>query len=394
MIIKKTQFLWFWILLLTNMPAYLYTNFRVFSMAMALTQYLLLLYVICMFFSTKGKAFSKMYWMLIVAGLVEYIASLKNPLALPNVYLKSLMKSIGVWGFMDQNIRKNGSDFLKVYGLVLSILITLNLATIILFPSGMYTSGAYTNCFFLGYDNTHIVVQLPALCVLALIAQESKQFHRLFWMTLIIVIISQAITFSVTSIVGVAAFVVGLLLLRYGKEKSKLRNLLFVRPLFSFAAFGAVTTGLVSGSLLLYFQDVFLNLFHKDATLSSRTRIWLNSLQHISQRPLWGYGYEDGSIVNSQLVNVFGQTGWGGSSHNTYLWILFLGGVILFAVVTVMFAMLDIRVGKFVNRKNQIIKLWIFVVLLMGLVESHYDGLLFTALIVGYNFPWQSEELQ
>lgn len=390
--ILKKQFLWFWIILLINMPTYLYTNFKVFSTIMALTQYLLLIYVGCIFFSTKGKAFSKMYWLLIAAFLVEYIASLMNPLATPNAYFKSLIKDIGVWGFMDQKIRKNGSDFLKVYGFALSILIMLNLATIILFPDGMYSSGAYTNCYFLGYDNTHIVVQLPALCVLALMGIESRLFQRLFWIVLIIVILSQAITFSATSIIGVMIFVLGLIFLHYGKEKSKLWNFLFPRPLVAFATFGVVTIGLVSGSLLLYFQDFFVNVLHKDPTLGARTRIWLNSLLHISQRPLWGYGYEDSSLINSQLVNIVGQVGWGGSSHNIYLWILFLGGVILLAVVTVMFVMLDIRVGKCTNKKTQIIKLWIFVVLLMGLVESHYDVLLFTTLIVGYNLLYQVEK--
>ena len=387
MIKSKKQLLWFLILFIINTPAYFYNNFRIFGMMMALMQYTLTAYAFILLIRTRLKAFSPMYWLLMLAFIIEYIASTMNPLAMPWAYLITIIKSAGVLAFMDYNVSHEGNAFLKVYGLVLSILITINLATLILFPNGMYTSGAYTRCFFLGYDNTHINVQLPAMCILALSAEMSQKSNKLLLFDIAIVIISTAITKSATSIIGVAVFVLGLTILRMGKEKYRLRKLLFLRPVISFAIFGAITVGLVSGTLLLSFSDIFQTVFQKDATLSARTRIWSNSLIHIAQRPMWGYGYENSDVVNKQLVNVFGQVGWGGSSHNTYLWILFTGGIILLTVVVLIFWIFDRRVNKFSDRSAQLIKLWVIVVLIMGLVETHFDGLLYTTLIVGYNLP-------
>ena len=387
MVVNEKRLLWFLILFIINTPAYFYNNFRVFGMIMALMEYILTAYAFILLIKKGMKAFSPMYWLLMLALIIEYIASTMNPLAMPWDYLKTVFKSAGVWAFMDYNVSHKGNAFLKVYGLVLSILITVNLASMILFPTGMYTSGAYTSCFLLGYDNTHITVQLPAMCILALNAEMSKKSNKLLLFDIVIVIISTAITKSATSIIGVTVFILGLTILRMGKEKYRLRKLLFLRPMISFSFFGAITVGLVSGTLLLRFSDLFQTVFHKDATLSARTRIWSNSLIHIAQKPIWGYGYESSDVVNKQLVNVFGQVGWGGSSHNTYLWILFTGGIVLLSVVVLIFWIFDKRINKFSDRSAQIIKLWVIVVLLMGLVETHFEGLLFTTLIVGYNLP-------
>lgn len=387
MVVSRKQFFWFLILLILNMPAYLYNNFRVFGLMMAVVQYALTMYAGILLIQTRWKAFSPVYWLLMLAFVIEYMASIMNPLALPGAYLKTIIKSAGTLAFMDYQVRREGRAFLKVYGMVLGILITINLATLILFPNGMYTSGAYTRCYFLGYDNTHISVQLPAMCVLALTAAASGKGKNLLLFSIAVVVLSTAITRSATTMIGVAVFVLGLMVLSVRKEQYRLRKLLFPRPMFSFAALGAVTVGLVSGTLLLRFSGIIQAVFHKDATLSARTRIWTNSLIHILQRPLWGYGYESSDVVNKQLVNIAGQVGWGGSSHNTYLWILFTGGIVLFSVVVLIFWVFDKRVSKFSDRSTQIIKLWVFVVLLMGLVETHYDELLYTTLIVGYNFP-------
>ena len=158
MVVSKKQLLWFLILFIINTPAYFYNNFRIFGMMMALMQYTLTAYAFILLIRTRLKAFSPMYWLLMLAFIIEYIASIMNPLALPGAYLMTIIKSAGVLAFMDYNVSHKGNAFLKVYGLVLSILITINLATLILFPDGMYTSGAYTRCYFLGYDNTHISV--------------------------------------------------------------------------------------------------------------------------------------------------------------------------------------------------------------------------------------------
>lgn len=385
--VSRKQLSWFIILIILNMPPYLYENFSVCGKMMALAQYALVAYAGILLIRTKLKAFSPMYWLLMLAFVIEYIASIMNPLALPGAYLKSIIKNAGVLAFMDYQVRRNGCAFLKVYGMVLSILITINLATLILFPEGMYTSGAYTRCYFLGYDNTHISVQFPAMCALALTAAASGKDKNLLLFSVAVVILSTAITRSATSMVGVAVFVLGLMVLSFGKEQYRLRKLLFPRPMFSFAVFGAITVGLVSGTLLLRLSGIIQTVFHKDATLSARTLLWTNSLVHILQRPLWGYGYESSDVVNKQLVNIAGQVGWGWSSHNTYLWILFTGGIVLFSVMVFIFWIFDRRVGRFSDQSAQIIKLWVFVVLLMGLVESHVDWLLYTTLIVGYNLP-------
>jgi O-antigen ligase len=47
-----------------------------------------------------------------------------------------------------------------------------------------------------------------------------------------------------------------------------------------------------AAAMVLFQPDVVLTLLGKDATLTGRTQIWAAVLHSISQRPLFGYGYQ------------------------------------------------------------------------------------------------------
>lgn len=383
--IRKRQLYQIPVLLAICMPPYLYTHFRVFSWAMAICQYALLAHMVLIAIKTKCKAYSPVFGLLLLGSVVEYTASLLNPAAAPMIYLETMLKTIGVRAYYDRMFRKESVLFLETYGMILLVFSVINLATIILFPNGMYTIGSYTHCYFLGYDNTHINYQLPLLCAFAILRKRSKRHARLFDLSVLVVVVSLALTLSITSIIGVLVFLIGMFVIDSGKKTGKLKSILIVRPIISFAVFGAVTVGLVSGSLLIRFKGIIQNVFNKEMTLNARTLIWTNALLGIRNKPILGYGYETTEVVNKQLVNIEGQTGWGGSAHNTYLSVLFTGGIVLMAVVIVLFLLIDKRIGNSGERTCRIMELMIFVVLLMGLVENHYDNLLFTTLLMAYN---------
>ncbi|MCQ2548469.1 MAG: O-antigen ligase family protein [Lachnospiraceae bacterium] len=352
---------------------------------MALVQYALFFYALYFILREQQRAYSPVFWMIVIALVVEYIATASNPYGESHRFMIMMIQQIGVWAFIDRSISRKGKSFVRNYANVLMALVLVNFITVLLFPEGMYSAGAYSRNYFLGYDNTHINIQLPAIAMMALSSEDNKR-EKKYYLLCVIVLISALITFSATSVISLSVFVLGMIVIHFGKEKMFIKKILFPKIYVSFCVFAGISFSIIAGTLLLSVGHFFVEVFHKDLTLSSRTLIWANSLAYIEKSPIIGYGYELPDVINSQLVNIAGQVGWGGSTHSFYLWILFLGGAVLMACVSIIILIINRQVEKGeANRPSQIIKLWFLVVLMMGLVEAHYDSAFFLMLIVSYN---------
>lgn len=362
----------FW---LVTLPTYLYTNFAFFSTLMAIAQYLLTGWMLIDFINKKFKNCSTMLWLIMISMVIEVIVSFYNPYALPSDAIISAIKSVGFLWLIRYEIKKEPDFFLSVNVYLFGAYVLINLLTLILFPNGMYRMGAYTSCYFLGYDNTHINLQLRAMALACMYSAYKKGRIGIGpWFIVVISFVSALITMSATTIIGIIVFVIALLamtIIRLFKSEKKYMP----TPLVTYISGAVVSILLIGGSSFGGIKDTILNLFGKDSTLAARTLIWRNSLNQILKSPFWGFGSESSDTINSKLVAIQGQTGWGTSTHNFYLMILYIGGICLMVVITLMFLILNNKYNE-ANRHlvATVCAAWILCYITMGITESHYDG--------------------
>ena len=374
------------ILFFITIPPYLYTNFKFIGLLMALVQYSLFILMFLNIAITKFRGKSPIFWILSLTLILQIISSYRNSLALTEDAIKIAVKTVGCLWFMDMELKHNFHFFIKTFTLYQVVYVIINLLTVIIFPDGMYQSGAYTNCYFLGYDNTHINVQLPAIALVVITSiWKHGKINFKGWTVITIVAISALITFSATSIIGLGIFIIGTIIILPGKKKKHYKFIKVPSPLTTFILFGIISILLIGGSSFGGVKDNLINLFGKDSTLSSRTLLWENSLYYIAKGVLWGYGYESGETVSAKLVNIFGQSGWGVSPHNFYLAVLYSGGIILFITIVCIFIILNYKYFISNNTvEKMIVGLWIFSFMSMCVVESHYGDTIRTLLLFSY----------
>lgn len=375
------------IILIIFMPTYFYTQYSIVGKTMAFVQYGLFIFFILSALSTKKFKGTPVFWMLVLAICFELLSTELSPTGELSLYLKTGVKLIGSLFFLEYGLRKNARDFLNVILHVMEIIIILNLLTIIIFPNGMYQTEAYTQNYLLGYDNTHIGFQMMLLtlsCIYSFTYHKRLMFRTFFMF--FIVLISTLLTMSITALIGLGVGFLGMLYLVRGERKKAKRGTIIFTPLFATAILIIGSKILIDGKIFTSAKAFIANLFDKDITLSARTIIWSNSLKQISMRPWWGNGYELPDTVSSKLVDLSGQSGWGVSPHNTCLMVLYTGGIVLAAAVVMIILMLH---RKLILYNHEIIRsifgLWILVICVMGLAESHYDTMFMYALLFSYN---------
>jgi len=251
-----------------------------------------------------------------------------------------IIRILGMCAFAACVIRYSVSTFYAAFLLYLTLIIVINLITIVVFPGGMYTTGQMEN-YFLGYDNTHCVVFYLALTVSFIRDYVKGATGRGISITtaflLIIVNISVIMCMSGASVVQLALF-----------------DLLFVyavvtkRSLLSFKAAVAVNVCFSifllfvftnTGSELISF--IAENVLHKDATFTARTFIWQRSEYYIAAQPIIGYGWNtDLAIIRLHAYH----------SHNQYLTDLYYGGFPMLLLLIGMTLLVAVRLDKYRNQ--------------------------------------------
>ena len=114
---------------------------------------------------------------------------------------------LGVCMTVDIYSKSNPTMLLKNITLIFTVLSLINLATILIYPNGMYYNSGYEN-WFLGYDNVHIVTILPAVILLMF---SSVYFHKKIKLTYLLaaamLCFSVYIRWSATAVVGITVFI-------------------------------------------------------------------------------------------------------------------------------------------------------------------------------------------
>lgn len=252
-------------------------------------------------------------------------------------------------------------------------LIYCNFLTLLLFPDGLYMTATTANNWFLGYDNTHIAIFLPALCVAVLYGHFFHKRLRPFCL-IAVIYVTTFITRPSTALVGLVLAGV-LFLLPFVKKHPGLfnfRNFVIVA--------GVLFLLIVILRLQNWFSFILVDILHKDLTLSSRTMLWDITWRYIQEKWLFGWG-----CLSEELRHAQYNSSSILSAHNQILEYMFQGGV----VQLVLYGGLLYTAGRPLMRYKdspfaQTIAISLFAVLIMQLTEVYTQATVYALFILAY----------
>lgn len=262
------------------------------------------------------------------------------------------------WGF-----NLNPSQFIRQaarYSLLVTLLNTT--MEIIMYPKALfyYTNGVMSGAFLLGGDNTSTRLYIVSIMFCGLWSIQSGKRYVLP-ISIVNFIVASFVRDIGNGKVCSVVLLVGYLLFEIIKIKAPRE----------FALKGLVGNAILTILLVVYnrvdlFSYIIEEILKRDLTLTTRTTIWRITLERIYHHPFIGNGYFSGERFESLLPSIMGV-----NPHNTFLTILFMGGIILFSVVMFLFLCSIERFDSDRNAK----KFWIIPVTLMALLlRSQVEG--------------------
>lgn len=211
--------------------------------------------------------------------------------------------------------------FLSSQMFCFELMIYTNLATVLLFPGGMYTRNdnifgrAIKGYYFLGYDTNIYNYFIPALLILSLWEAPTKWQK---WRKVLLVIGIYFTAFRVwagTTIVVLCIMGAACLLLKK------------LPPFLNYFSVWAIPVCFFLCVQCLRLQNLFRwfieGVLGKWSSFMGRMAIWDITMEKISQAPLFGYGFVD-RFVRQKELNVY----YGNHAHNLLLELLYQGGIV------------------------------------------------------------------
>lgn len=274
-------------------------------------------------------------------------------------------------------IKYNCNGIIQLLSNLLSILMTINLFTMIVFPSGMRADLYYNTenpLYFMVVDNGSALFLLFCILLIMLDGMINKSnFTKKRKFLLIICVISAVLSRSATTIISVSVLVVALIFM-YKSDLIKR-----CRPSVLFGLYALFFVYLVSMQNSGISKFVTEKIFHRSSNFSGRYVLWESALGMISKHPWIGYGRKVQDYIAA----------WGGyySSHNYILELMLQGGMIATGQFLLL---LVISIRKcLVSSRNKIANCLLFTllaVLIAALMESAIHSVyIFGVIILCYS---------
>lgn len=267
---------------------------------------------------------------------------------------------------------------LKILASVFSCLVYLNVVLLILYPDGLWTdtswvgTGDSTRYLFGNYNAMGVV------CLCALIIQSAYTFlsHKGYGNLFGLVICSLFIVIfvgSATSTIGISLITLYIIFHKQIKH-----------PFVFIIAFWGIYIAFIvlivfmgntieDYPLALYFVE---NILEKNATFTTRTDIWLDTIDLISKHPWIGYGYRSVEW-NAQQIGASGP-------HNLWLEIMLYGGIIAVSGFLVLILQSMISIYRSNTTAATVVGVGLCVLMLMSLFETYSMILIFLVLQIAY----------
>lgn len=374
---------------LTVMPALMVDSFvYLFGIPSKIIYYMCIvdiLFMALLYLTTRSRVFVTSSILYVIYATIFGAGLLKGnfSLTLTNLYSGLLMCML-----FDFWLKRKRLGFIKMMAFILTAYTYINLICILLYPSGMYSTSHYTQNWFLGYKNSHVIYIFAAITLRNIYALKTNGRlgnRDVFFM--LISCLSLLLCDAMTGFIAVFCYV--LLVIRYrSNHRSR-----FFESIYSIANFKTIVIVSLIANLLIVFlgqeshiANIILPLFGRSSSFTGRTTIWNVALQLIKKSPIIGYGYIQPSTFAS-LTGIFNGT----HAHNYILHILIMGG----AVCAVEHIALYWYIMKTSKAHNTLIVYCIGLTLgiyfLMGLTSINFHAVLFNCLFILFDWAIREE---
>ena len=274
-------------------------------------------------------------------------------------------------------------SFIESQVLCFELLAYINLLTILLFPDGLYTvknvvSLRYvwkaSKYWFLGFYNTFTEFYIPGLTFVFVLAYQKKQKKR--------------------AALFLAAIISSLLLVKSGGNLVAMFVMIFVYFMFrkNTKIFNYINYWLIQLIFLAfvffyniqsYFEWLLGAILQKRNSLNDRIILWKRIIGFIQQKLIFGYGYENGNLRSIK----YGIGAWARYAHNSFLEIMYQGGIVYF----VLFVFMVIVAGKRAMRDKENDMVTIISCAFLGwsvqsMVDAYFTPFLMGMFVVLFNY--------
>lgn len=207
---------------------------------------------------------------------------------------------------------------LLFYIFILStILLFINLITLLIYPRGIIKSSFYdvtsNDYYFLGIKTQITTMIFPGLSSIIVLYQSDKKKYKLFLVFFIIIALFNIFYKNIsTAIVGLI-----ILLFLYGLRKITKINFSAKFCIIAVVIFQLL---IVFFNIQVLFSSFFVDVLHKDITFSARTYIWKNAKELIKNEEVIPFLFGNGIPERNEIIFYSGDY-W--QPHNQLLvWII------------------------------------------------------------------------
>ncbi|AEV69361.1 O-antigen ligase family protein [Acetivibrio clariflavus] len=247
---------------------------------------------------------------------------------------------------------------------VIEILTYINLATVIMFPNGLFQTNVYSRNWFLGYQNTLIRTILPGVCLSFI---YSYKLHNKISLRTFLLLVAAFVTVikvnSSTSIVGLTVFISLFLIVSKVNRKKVYHFInLFSGFIIVIAANILIVVIQSNAKLISYVVE---NILQKDLTFTGRNIIWANSIELFLRHPIIGNGY-----LSEKDYQQFFDYVLATHPHNFILYQLTMGGILLFIIFCAIIVLSSYNLKNSSTIYSKIVLCTIISFMVMGISES------------------------
>ena len=230
-------------------------------------------------------------------------------------------------GLRKQSLRELLINTWKWFFLVLNV---IDIATVLMYPSGMYNSGVYRNNWFLGYKTQRVIFSYPMVVLWGY--TEIKANNKLTMRAIvpfILAAIDAVLTEATGGLLSLLSIPVFYMLMVLAGRKPKLKKVEVLGNVYIMTAAYLLLVFLIITMRATGMIQILTSWVGKDVSFTGRSHIWRQCLRVISKSPIWGCGIMLGA--DFRLL-----TGWigGTNAHNAILTVLINGGAVALALYT------------------------------------------------------------
>lgn len=249
-----------------------------------------------------------------------------------------------------------------------TVLLFINLITLLLYPRGIIKSSFYdvtaNDYYFLGIKTQITTMIFPGLSAILILYKENKSKYKNSLILFIIIALFNIFYKNIsTAIVGLVILMVLFIFKKITKINFNSEFCILATVIFQVL--------IVFFNVQVLFSSFFTDVLHKDITFSARTYIWQNAKELLINENLFSLLFGGGVAEHNEVVYYSGDY-W--QPHNQLLVCLFNSGI--FGTLYFLYflnLLLKQRKGKQINTfyKNNIIVC--FTEMLLTVTEVYFD---------------------